>query len=252
MRELLLRLFRSTDEAPRLPLGAHQVLRVERASPGFLNLLYLRWMMKWATAIGGAVLFHIMVQEDAGDDHPIAVLIFEILTIIGIVVPMIVTAVVIRLDFELRWYVITDRSLLIREGIWLQRELSLSFANVQNVKVQQGPIERLFGVSTIQVDTAGGAGATAAAQQGGGHAVHAHSGYVRGVSDPEGIRDQLLELIRKHRGAGLGDHDDANDRRPSQGTTPAFGPDALRALREAAEAARELRRATARIGPDAT
>ena len=45
---------------------------------------------------------------------------------------------VLRLDYEKRWYIVTDRSLRIREGVLNVREMTVMFANIQNVSVMQG------------------------------------------------------------------------------------------------------------------
>ena len=106
--------------------------------------------------------------------------------------------VVARLDYEMRWYVVTDRSLLIRQGVWI----TLTFANAQNVHVKQGPVERLFGFSNVEVDTAGGGGKKN--EQG----VQSHRAVLRGLDNPQEVRSLILELLQHHRTAGLGDPDD--------------------------------------------
>jgi uncharacterized membrane protein YdbT with pleckstrin-like domain len=109
---------------------------------------------------------------------------------------------VARLDYEMRWYVVTDRSLLIRQGVWIVREITLTFANAQNVHVRQGPVERLFGFSNVEVDTAGG-GAKKGEQ-----GDQAHRAVLRGLDNPQQVRTLILELLRHQRTAGLGDPDD--------------------------------------------
>ena len=39
----------------------------------------------------------------------------------------------VRLDFEKRWYLVTDRSLRVREGVVNVREMTIMFANIQNI-----------------------------------------------------------------------------------------------------------------------
>jgi len=130
-----------------------------------------------------------------------------------LVVPLILMAafkaavlyVTTRLNFDMRWYVITDRSLLIREGVWIVREITLTFANAQNVRTTQGPLQRLFGFSNVEVDTAGGGGG------GGGHegkGTAPHRAILRGLDKAPLVRDLILEHLRQHRTAGLGDPDD--------------------------------------------
>jgi hypothetical protein len=58
------------------------------------------------------------------------------------------TYLIARLDFELRWYMVTDRSLRIRSGIWSIQELTTTFANVQEVRVESGPLQKILGTQT--------------------------------------------------------------------------------------------------------
>ena len=47
-------------------------------------------------------------------------------------------------------------------------ETTITFENIQNVTVQQGPLQRLFGIADVRVDTAGGGGGGPHSQHGGG------------------------------------------------------------------------------------
>src|SRR5258708_3086649 len=84
---------------------------------------------------------------------------------------------IVRLDYEFRWYVVTDRSLRIRQGIVTFEETTLTFANVQNAEILQGPIERAFGFANVLVETAGGGGPAVKGQPG---AAGWHKGLIRG------------------------------------------------------------------------
>src|SRR5690606_27352307 len=67
-----------------------------------------------------------------------------------------ITYAVRRLDYEMRWYMVTDRSLRIRHGVWKISESTMSFANLQQVSVTQGPLQRLLGLANVNVQSAGG------------------------------------------------------------------------------------------------
>jgi len=151
-----------------------------------------------------------------------------------------VTYAMARLDYELRWYIVTDRSLRIRSGLTKIQETTMSFANVQQVVVNQGPLQRLLGIADVRVQSAGGGG-------GGGDGHHKgagdslHSGVFHGVDNATEIRDLILERLRRFRETGLGDPDET--RSPLPATTPPMKPaDALAAAREVLTEARALRR----------
>ncbi len=116
----------------------------------------------------------------------------------------------VRLDYRYRWYMTTDTSLRIREGITTVRERTMTFANIQNLSLKQGPMQRLFGISDLQVRTAGGGGGEGAEESKKGHseADNMHLGYFRGVDNAEEIRDLILGRMRGMRDSGLGDPDE--------------------------------------------
>ena len=115
-----------------------------------------------------------------------------------------------RLDYELRWYIVTDRSLRIRTGLVKLQESTMSFANLQQVEVKQDPIQRLLGLADVVVQSAGGGSGN---HEGGKGEMHdsLHTGIFHSVENATEIRDLILERLRKFRQAGLGDPDDHHD-----------------------------------------
>ena len=119
------------------------------------------------------------------------------------VLPDIFAYVGIHLRYDTTWYVLTDRSLRIRRGILTIHETTISFENVQNVEVRQGPLQRYFGIADVLVTTAGGGvAATARAQT---SSLGAHVGILQGLDDAEAVRNQILASVERTRSAGLGD-----------------------------------------------
>lgn len=152
-----------------------------------------------------------------------------------------------RLDYEMRWYKVTDRSLRIREGVWFVREMTMSFANIQNLSITQGPLQKLFGVSDLRVESAGGGGAQAQ-----GSLVDLHVGWFRGIERAEEVKELMLRRLRELKDGGLGDHEDARAPARARGDAPGAPASeaALAALREVrAEAARLREAAEARRAP---
>lgn len=119
-----------------------------------------------------------------------------------------VTLMAVRLEYEQHWYIVTDRSLRIRTGLFSLQESTMSFANLQQVEVKQGPLQRLLGIADVHVRSAGGGGAEA----GGKHAHDSmHEAIFSGVNNAHDLRDLMLARLRKFREAGLGDPDDSHD-----------------------------------------
>ncbi|MGH7958934.1 MAG: PH domain-containing protein [Opitutaceae bacterium] len=164
-----------------------------------------------------------------------------VLELVGIVLYVLqipFTYAVVRLDYEMRWYIVTDRSLRIRAGVAAVQESTMSFANVQQVVVSQGPLQRLLGIADLRVQSAGGGGDHQ--ERGGGESLH--TGIFHGVDNATEVRDLILERLRAFREAGLGDPDDAQHRHGTLRTVPDPATNAaLAAAREVLEEARALR-----------
>ncbi len=130
-----------------------------------------------------------------------------LLTIEALLLTFYVFALVItyhaqRLDYELRWYVVTDRCLRIRCGIWSVEETTMTFANIQDLRITAGPLQRVLGLADLEVSSAGGAGAQGGSGGGG------HIARFSGVDNAEAIRDTIVERLKQYRDAGLGDEEE--------------------------------------------
>lgn len=205
--------------------------RVFRAAPNFFKLRLLRFVAAQLLAVAGlvwAIGFIRWVDTTRTPEWVIWLLqIGEVFGIIALAFQAITGWLLVRLDFELRWYMLSDRAIRIREGIVTVREKTVALANVQNIAVRQGPLQRLLGIADVEVNTAGGGGKSSEEQKGGA-GEQMHVAWFRGVENAEEIRDLVREGVRRQRDAGLGDPDEAQD-------------DVPHALGELLRAARELR-----------
>ena len=226
IERLLLDVLRTPAE-PDAPLGAPDSLRVFRASRNYLTYRRLAWGLRQAAALG-AIVAYFVVDRVVGmanvsewlfgatpDNFAVSPEAFwaliqalEIFALFILLLQVPVTFFMTQLDYHYRWYMTTDRSLRIREGIAQVREQTMMLSNVQNVAIRQGPLQRWLGISDVEVRSAGGGGGQ---QQGheakiGRHDLHVC--YFRGVSNAEEIRDLILTRLRRLRDAGLGDPDD--------------------------------------------
>jgi uncharacterized membrane protein YdbT with pleckstrin-like domain len=219
LRDSLLRFLR-VPPAPSAPAGDEGV-RVFRAAPNYFRYRIAQWILAQAGALFG-LGFGVMMLRQAyrviPEDIEVGLWTFTEDTILGlfVLVEIVAIAVVVgqaaislallRLDFEQRWYLVSDRSLRIREGLVRLHEKTMTFANIQQVSIRQGPIQRLLGIADLEVRTAGGGGG--GTDESGSTKHDLHVGYFRGVAESEKIRDAIRERLRRHRDAGLGDPDD--------------------------------------------
>ncbi|MBI5543893.1 MAG: PH domain-containing protein [Deltaproteobacteria bacterium] len=199
---------------PHVPLGRDPV--VFRASERYLAYRYLSlvWMLFPTFLVPVVMPIGILILAARGKPAPSFVWGIWIVLSLAALVGAALALVSVRLDYEFHCYVMTDRSLRIRRGIWEQVEATLTFANVQNVRVVQGPLQRLFGIASVVVDTAGSAGKVSEGQD--PFLLH-HRGVIRGIADAQTLRDRIMDRMRQSKSAGLGDLDDHSDRAPEVG-----------------------------------
>lgn len=224
-REPLLRWLRVPPE-PHAPAGSPDSVRVFRAGINFYKLALLRWVL---TQIGPAVAVLFVIGLNAALLRNVQAwwvrsgwIAIETVVVTVFLGQLLFTYALLRLNYELRWYIVTDRSLRIRSGIWFVEEMTMTFANIQQVNLTQGPLQRFLGLADVEVTSAGGGEA----------ARRTHTGRFEGVDNAEAIRDFILERLRRYRDAGLGDPDESHA--PSN---------AIEAAQEALAEARQLRRA---------
>lgn len=154
------------------------------------------------------------------------------------------TYALVRVEYEQHWYIVTDRSLRIRTGVLSLSESTMSFANIQQVEVKQGPIQRLLGLADVRVRSAGGS-----SEQSDPSHESLHTGVFRSVENAEEIRDLIVDRLKKYRETGLGD----SDTRTSQALAARhergggrLSPDVIAAARDLLSEARALRTAADR------
>ncbi len=207
LKSFLCRFFKVPPQ-PDPPPGDGASARIFRAGKNYFRYKLIVWgishlmmLMAFATIIP-VMLFN--APEGSGLQTMFRIL--AVILIIGLPIEMLLTYFLLRLDFEMRWYIVTDRSLRIREGILSVREKTITFANIQNMTVRQGPVQRLLGLADLEVSTAGGGGGDPSGKKGAGE--DQRTGYFRGVDNAEEIRERIEVGVRRHQGAGLGDRED--------------------------------------------
>ncbi|MEZ6098778.1 MAG: PH domain-containing protein [Pirellulaceae bacterium] len=156
-----------------------------------------------------------------------------------IILPDIVAYIAIHLRYDTTWYVLSDRTMRIRRGIWEIHETTITYENIQNVSVRQGPVQRYFDIADVLVETAGGGAAVKSHE---GVTIAGHHGLLEGINNAEEVRDLILAAWRNSRSAGLGDEHEtqpaaANGNVAAGGWTESH----LRCLREIRDAVVGLR-----------
>ena len=225
---VLARWFHVPKEPPTLPARPGESVESFQPAEGFLKYLKLNfWII--VVVVDLAIFIGWLVILAA---EPVAGIVLAVPALVLAVVPDVVAYVAVHLRYDTTWYVLTERSLRIRRGIWVIHEMTFTFENVQNVSVSQGPIQRWFGIADVRVDTAGGGGAAHGGEA--GQSLTAHGGLIEGIADPQRVRDLILKRLGQSASTGLGDEEEATPR-AGAAWTPAH-LDALEGVRDAVAA----------------
>jgi membrane protein YdbS with pleckstrin-like domain len=231
---------------PEPPLGSPGSTRIFNAAPGFYRYRLALWIIRqFGTAVGLVVgLFFLgRIQLGALPVPGGLISLAEILGVTFFILQLPVSFVMLRLDYRYRWYMVTDTSLRIREGLMIIRERTMTFANIQNLSLRQGPAQRFFGIADLRVRTAGGGGSESGGKQHGekSESANMHLGFFRGVDNADEIRDLIMDRLRGLRDTGLGNPDEPAAQLSELTASPEGNRAVLAAARELLTEARLLR-----------
>jgi membrane protein YdbS with pleckstrin-like domain len=188
---------------PQPPDGSAGSLRVFRSGrnyyrwrlivwfAGNLGVLVLTAILLFA--ISRAIRFAPPLGRFAGE-------VLAVLLVMGVLASALCTFLHQRLNYELRWYIVTDRCLRVRSGIMNVHEITTTFANIQEVRLSSGPLQKLLGLADVEVHSAGGG-------SGGKGSSSGHVASFDGVDNASEIRDFILARLRQYRDSGLGGKD---------------------------------------------
>ena len=186
---------------PHVPEGSEESIRVFNAGRNYFTWRLIVWGLgNAAVALGLMAGFAFSMIPKLPPIVRAIWLAVEAGAVTVFLVSIPITYFLQRLNYEMRWYIVTDRSLRIRSGVVWLGEMTMTFANIQEIRVNANPIERLLGIANVQVRSAGGGGADAH-----GHVPTGHVATFAGVDNASEIRDLMVERLRVYRDSGLGE-----------------------------------------------
>src|SRR5262245_44733616 len=118
---------------PEPPPGDEATARTFRAAPAYFRLLLVMWairnvfltvfLMAWV-GVGGTIAIAALHGKRGSGVLVVLLCLVLAFIIFALVFQAVFRLAVLRLEFERRWYVVTDRSLRIREGVVTVREMT--------------------------------------------------------------------------------------------------------------------------------
>ncbi len=241
---------------PCPPPGDEASTRIFRAAPNYYKYLLLLWALRSAAlllvvtfGLVMSIVVPFFVEARGSSPALLLLLVIPLFVVALVVAECLFRLAVVRLEYEKRWYVVTDRSLRVREGVVTVREMTVNFANIQNIAISQGPVQRVLGIADLRVETAGG-GAASTPHNRHQPMENLHTAWFRGIDNASEVRELIQQRLRLLKDSGLGDHEELS--RPGLARVPVAGvpPSGalLAALREVHVEARALRQAGERAG----
>ena len=222
---ILTRWLRVPATPPDLPAAQGEVVEKFRPDEGYLRYLkFWFWLVFLPMDLPVFIVWGILAATHWGW----ALALLPVALVIAFL-PDVLAYISIHLKYDTTWYVMSDRSLRIRRGVATITEMTITFENVQNVKVEQGPVERHFGIGRVVVETAG---VSASAGPKGHSSGGANQAVLIGVADLEAMKACVLQHVRKCRSAGLGDERLRHHEPSAHETDAMWTPEHVEALRE--------------------
>lgn len=235
---VLVRWLRVPRKAPDLPVAAGDSILMLRPAREWLRYLKAQFVLThlFVGMVDLALLVGLIAAFIAAP--PVGALLV-IPYVAFVALPPAIAYLALHVRYDSTWYVLTNRSMRIRRGIWVIHETTITYENIQNVTVNQGPLERFFGIANVVVKTAGGGGME-------GHPGHAsmssHVGLLEGLTNANEIRELIQSRARQSAAAGLGDEPE-HDTPPRPNREPSswpVGTEHLATLRQIRDTLREM------------
>jgi membrane protein YdbS with pleckstrin-like domain len=212
---------------PTAPPGDQNSTRVFRAATNYYKYLLALWGIKVGVKLfflASLLIIPVIVISMGHSRDGINLLLPFLMVPLTLAIILgflsVFSLAVLRLDYEKRWYIVTDRSLRIREGVVAVREMTVNFANIQNLSISQGPLQRILGIADLRVDTAGGGGGVSTHHQ---KVENLHTAWFRGIDNADEVRSVIQDRLRRFKDSGLGDHEEQS--LPAAGVGIGIGPE---------------------------
>ena len=81
---------------------------------------------------------------------------YLIFLLIGFAVVALTRLAIIYLGFQKKGYAVREQDISYKTGLFFKTKTLIPFNRIQHSEVKQGPIERLFGIASLHIFTAGG------------------------------------------------------------------------------------------------
>ena len=168
--------------------GARWLFRIK----GYLGAIFLVLFLSWFIIPLLVIVFKFLLGASAGSMFAIG----AIIVLIYLLLVIAIAEVYAKMSYNRWFYEFTPDNLKIEKGIIWKKYSNIPYERVQNVDITRGIIARIFGFSSVNIQTAGYSFVA--------RGIPVSEGYIPAVSieEAEQIREFLMKKISKSK-AGL-------------------------------------------------
>jgi membrane protein YdbS with pleckstrin-like domain len=153
----------------------------------FRHKLFLNTAISSVIALAGCIALGIIIGgHKAGPGGAFVGFIVAVLINLVWLIPALL---IIPPYYRSLQYEIHDDEVIVRAGVITKTVKHVPFRTVTNLEVKQGPFDRLFGIGTLNIQTAGMGGTSAAEES------------LGGLRNFEEVYDQVATELRRYRAA---------------------------------------------------
>ncbi len=177
--------------------------KIIKPSKAFRNKMWFTGIftaiMLWVVIFGSFTLVLWLVEWFSGTSSGLLVdpwwitlnIWYWIITAIWLIPALIIVPIYLR---SIEYSVITEEGttaseIFVKKGIINITRKHVPFRTITNISSRSGPFDRLFGIGSIEIETAGYSGATTQAEE-----------KIEGITFYEELRDFILKELRKFKG----------------------------------------------------
>ncbi|MHB0756481.1 PH domain-containing protein [Polaribacter sp. M15] len=123
-------------------------IEFKRIDKSYLKVICINFFLIFISFFTGLIVLHQFAFTDEFNNY-VAYIYGIFVVIFGAIYGYI------RLSFPLRKYALRDKDISYKRGLLIKKLTTVPFTRIQHVEIDEKPISRLFGLSSLSVYTAG-------------------------------------------------------------------------------------------------
>lgn len=159
-------------------------LRPERE---YLTKLQMVYALIGLIALGGSLALAVPIGLDAGGTRGMTIgILVAVLVNAAWLIPAFIVAPFYYRSLEYR---ILEDEVIVYVGVWTKSVKHVPYRAVTNLEIKRGPFDRMLGLGTLEIQTAGRSGQTGAEQS------------LVGLANVQGVYETVSTALRRFKGA---------------------------------------------------